>query len=272
VGTRRDPAARAWCPHAMWSHTSLVLCVWIRRVAGRRRASFDSTDQPSCRPRPSRASQQETHAVAAKQQSGAGGRRAVRKDAQARDERRAALGLPEHVQLLPAAAADAEAAAAVAFGDGRGFERALGHRRREIMSGSIFAARPRAALSDRAQAPACSAAPGGATLAAGAQLRGALNGGAAAAPAATRAADAAPGVRAGGAPGAPGAEAGRTKPASGGRASVPARGAGRPPLGPSPGVAKPDAACKPKGLVARAALALKRRRMSGVRLAFSEPA
>ncbi len=196
----------------------------------------------------------------------------MRKDAQARDERRAALGLPEHVQLLPAAAADAEAAAAVAFGDGRGFERALGHRRREIMSGSIFAARPRAALSDRAQAPACSAAPGGATLAAGAQLRGALNGGAAAAPAATRAADAAPGVRAGGAPGAPGAEAGRTKPASGGRASVPARGAGRPPLGPSPGVAKPDAACKPKGLVARAALALKRRRMSGVRLAFSEPA
>ncbi len=193
----------------------------------------------------------------------------MRKDAQARDERRAALGLPEHVQLLPAAAADAEAAAAVAFGDGRGFERALGHRRREILGGSIFAARRGAASSDRAQAPARSAAPGGALMAASAQLRGAMNGGAVAAPAAPRAASAAPGVRAAGAPG---AEAGRAKPASGGRASVPARGAGRPPLGPSPGVAKPGAACKPKGLVARAALALKRRRMSGVRLAFSEPA
>jgi hypothetical protein len=210
-----------------------------------------------------------TRALAADRQSGSGGRRAVRKDAAARDERRAALGLPEHVQLLPAAAADAEAAAAIAFGDGRGFERALGHRRREIMSGSIFAARASAALADRPLAPAGSAAHGGASMAAGAQPNGALYGGAAAAPAATRAADAAPGVRE---TPAPGREAGRAKPASGGRASVPARGAGRPPLGPSPGVAKPGAACKPKGLVARAALALKRRRMSGVRLAFSEPA
>ena len=66
--------------------------------------------------------------------------RAVRKDSKARDERRVMLGLPEHVQLLPGTAADAEAAALVPFGAGGGFERAQRHLRREILSGSIFAA------------------------------------------------------------------------------------------------------------------------------------
>lgn len=43
-------------------------------------------------------------------------RRGARRDERARDEQRSALGLPEHVKLLPEAAADAEAAALVPFG------------------------------------------------------------------------------------------------------------------------------------------------------------
>jgi hypothetical protein len=62
--------------------------------------------------------------------------RAMRKDEKQRDRRRAELGLPESVPLLPEAPEDATAAALVAFGDDRGGAKA--RRRAEISSSSIF--------------------------------------------------------------------------------------------------------------------------------------
>ena len=47
---------------------------------------------------------------------------------------------------------------------------------------------------------------------------------------------------------------------------------GRPPLRAAGGVSKPRATQQPRSAAAKAALALKQRRMSGVRLAFSSPA
>ena len=183
--------------------------------------------------------------------------RAVRKDSKARDERRAALGLPEHVQLLPGTAADAEAAALVPFGAGGGFERAQWHLRREILSGSIFNA--------PAQNPARASGPGEAR----GELRGVGNGSAAAPPSSAVLAGA--DSRRQGMPGAAGLPA-----AHGRGVAVQGKGVGnstgRPPLRASGGISKPRGAQQPRSVAAKAALALKQRRMSGVRLAFSSPA
>ena len=64
--------------------------------------------------------------------------RAQRATAAAADAERDALGLPEHVPLLPPAPADAAAAAAVRFGPGFDGNRAL--KRAALRTGSIFAA------------------------------------------------------------------------------------------------------------------------------------
>lgn len=181
----------------------------------------------------------------------------MRKDSKARDERRAALGLPEHVQLLPGTAADAEAAALVPFGAGGGFERAQRHLRREILSGSIFDA--------PAQNPAKASGPGEAR----GEFRGAANGSAAAPHSSVVPAGA--GSRR---QGMPGAARLPNMPARGGAGQDKGMGrsTGRPPLGAAGGVSKPRAAQQPRSVAAKAALALKQRRMSGVRLAFSSPA
>ena len=182
--------------------------------------------------------------------------RAVRKDSKARDERRAMLGLPEHVQLLPGTAADAEAAALVPFGAGGGFERAQRHLRREILSGSIFA--------EAGQHPAPPSGPGGAR----GELRGAANG--SAAPALAGMLPAGAGARREDVPGAAGLSTapGREGAVQGNRLGS---STGRPPLRAGGGVSKAKAAQQPWSVSAKAALALKRRRLSGVRLAFSSP-
>ena len=64
--------------------------------------------------------------------------RVSRKDEKARDSQRAALGLPEHVELLPQSAADAETASLVQFGDNRAHDRAWQKKRKEIQKASIF--------------------------------------------------------------------------------------------------------------------------------------
>ena len=183
--------------------------------------------------------------------------RAVRKDSKARDERRAALGLPEHVQLLPGTAADAEAAGLVPFGAGGGFERAQRHLRREILSGSIFDA--------PGQNPARASGRGEAR----GELGGAANG--SAAPAPVGALPVGAGTRRQGMPGASGLPSAPGREGAGQGKGV-GNSTGRPPLRASGGVSKPRAAQQPRSVAAKAALALKQRQMSGVRLAFSSPA
>ena len=182
--------------------------------------------------------------------------RTVRKDSKSRDERRAMLGLPEHVQLLPGTAADAEAAALVPFGAGGSFERAQRHLRREILSGSIFAA--------AVCSPAEPSGPGGAR----GERRGAANGSAATAP--TGALPAGAGPRREIMPGAAGLPPVPSREGAG-QGTIPGKGAGRPPLRAAGGVSKPRAAQQPRSVAEKAALALKQRRLSGVRLAFSSP-
>lgn len=201
--------------------------------------------------------------------------RAVRKDAKARDERRAALGLPEHVQLLPASAADAQAAALVAFGTSdNGFARSQRHRRREIMTASIFAApalgaapalaeRLRSSLGSEEAAASAAAATRPTHVGAGRlrsdfesgaaaqeQLRGAANGGAEVAAAADRGADARLRVGAAGAAGLP-PKPGRRRLAN--TTVTPNRGSSRPLLGLAGGVSKPQAAPKQRGLAVKSA-------------------
>ena len=68
--------------------------------------------------------------------------RVVRKDEQARDAQRQALGLPEDVKLLPAASADAEAAALTVFGDPHAHLNSWRKLRHGIRTQSIFAGSP----------------------------------------------------------------------------------------------------------------------------------
>ena len=66
----------------------------------------------------------------------------MRKDEKARDQQRQALGLPEHVKLLPAAAEDAEAAALTIFGDPHAHHHAWRKTRQGIRTQSIFPGLP----------------------------------------------------------------------------------------------------------------------------------
>ena len=101
--------------------------------------------------------------------------RAVRKEDKATDARRAALGLPEHVKLLPEAQSDALLASAQRYGEQR-FAQNWRHTRRGIASGSIFT--PAAVAAARGAKPKAAA---GGVLAAGKRPAGGPAAGAAAA-------------------------------------------------------------------------------------------
>ena len=95
--------------------------------------------------------------------------RGVRKDEQARDARRAALGLPEHVRLLPEAPSDALQASAQSYGGD--FKGAWKHSRRAIGQESIFAPAAVAAARQHRKRPA-----GGSSAAAAAAGAGGFGG------------------------------------------------------------------------------------------------
>jgi coiled-coil domain-containing protein 130 len=89
--------------------------------------------------------------------------RVARKEEKARDDRRKALNLPEHIKLLPESKGDALIAAATSFGGD--FQGAWRHKRREIGKQSIFSAAAVAAAAPNKGAPGKRPAPAPATAA-----------------------------------------------------------------------------------------------------------